>query len=72
MLNDISIVRPGQPSLAERIKTNICKKVSRKQREVLNIEYSNSTIEKDFSIIASFCGGDFISRHWHEVFVTYC
>lgn len=58
MLSDNSIIRPGEPSLKERIKTNICKRVTKKQRKELNLIYSKSIIKKDFSIVASFCGGE--------------
>lgn len=57
MLDDFNIVRPGKPSLKERIKTNLCEKLSKKQRKQLNLEYLNNVSNKDFSIFASFCGG---------------
>lgn len=35
MLSDNSIIRPGEPSLKERIKTNICKRVTKNREKNL-------------------------------------
>lgn len=57
MLEDKSIVRSPQPAMPARIKQKLRAKLSKGQRKKRNEEYRAAVEKKDFSVIASFCGG---------------
>lgn len=57
MLDDLSIIRPEKPGYLERMKTKFYSVVTKRQRREINEFYAQNIINKDFSIIASFCGG---------------
>lgn len=57
MLKDKSIYREGKPSVFYRIKQKTLSKLSVRGRKALNTELHNNLSSKEFSIIASFCGG---------------
>lgn len=56
MLNDNNIKRPGKPPYSDRLRTKFFSKIAKKNRKKLNQEYAQRINEKDFTIIASFCG----------------
>lgn len=56
MLSDLSIIRSHQ-SLPEIIEQKFFSTISKKGRDKLNIKMRNSVKNKDFTVIASFCGG---------------
>lgn len=64
MLNDTSIIRPKKPSFMQRLKTNFYPTVTKSKRWEINKSYGEQIKQKDFSIIASFCGAGTI---YHDV-----
>ena len=57
MLKDKTIYREGKPSVCHRIKQKVLSKLSVKGRKALNKKLHDALKDKEFSIIASFCGG---------------
>ena len=57
MLGDSSIIRPVPPTLLERLEQKVLKAVTKKQRKAINQKYHNNIINKNVTIVSSFCGG---------------